>query len=266
MSFQVAIRVRFRLHRGRAGRCFAGLSIRRSGTGAVFGDAFKRETDVKKLRILVIDDHALVRRGAREVLNSQCGWKVIGEASNGLQAIEKAAKLNPDVAIVDVGIPEIDGIEVTRRICKAVPGIKVLVLTMDESDQMVRRALKAGARGYVLKTDLTECLPKAVRAIVDGRRFLTPKVSDIVLEGFLNTGSEHQQRRGYGSIGPREVEIIRLVGEGKSNKEIAALLRITFRTVETHRSNIMRKLGFHSTAELIHYSVRQGLATTGGSQ
>lgn len=126
---------------------------------------------MRKLRILIIDDHALVRRGARDVLNSQRGWKVVGEAANGIEAVDKAIALKPDVAIVDVGIPDLDGIEVTRRIRKAAPEIKVLVLTMDESDQMVRRALEAGARGYVLKSDLTDCLPKAVKAILEGNRF-----------------------------------------------------------------------------------------------
>jgi DNA-binding NarL/FixJ family response regulator len=218
---------------------------------------------MRKLRILVVDDHALVRRGAREVLNSQQGWRVVGEATNGLEAVEKAAALKPDVAIVDVSIPNIDGIEVTRRIRKSAPNVKVLVLTMDESDQMVRRALDAGARGYVLKSDLTDCLPKAVKAIAEGKRFLTPKVSEIVLEVFLNTKSQHQEaHRAGATLGPREIEIIRLLGEGRTNKEIAALLEIAVRTVETHRSNIMHKLGLHSVVELVRYGLRHGIATT----
>jgi DNA-binding NarL/FixJ family response regulator len=218
---------------------------------------------MRKLRILIVDDHALVRRGAQDVLNSQRGWRVVGEAANGLEAVDKAIELKPDVAIVDVGIPDLDGIEVTRRIRKAAPEVKVLVLTMDESDQMVRRALDAGAQGYVLKSDLTDCLPKAVKAILEGNRFLTPKVSDIVLEIFLNTKSQHRQARRAGvPLGPREIEIIRHLNDGKTNKEIAALLGIAVRTVETHRSNIMHKLGIHSVAELIHYGLRHGIATT----
>ncbi len=131
---------------------------------------------------------------------------------------------------------------------------------MHESDQLVRRALDAGARGYLLKSDLTECLVKAVRAIADGKRFLTPKVSEIVLDGFLRTKSEHQQRERAGArTTPREIEIIRLLAEGKMNKEIAAQLGITVRTVETHRAKIMLKLGLHSLADLIHYAIRQGL-------
>lgn len=221
---------------------------------------------MRKLRILIVDDHALVRRGAREVLNSQQGWRVVGEAANGLEAVEKAAALQPDVVIVDVSIPGIDGIEVTRRILKADPDLKVLVLTMDESDQMVRRALEAGARGYVLKSDLTDCLPRAVKAVAEGKRFLTPKVSEIVLDVFLNRKDRHQQARRDGvRLGRREIEILRLLGEGRTNKEIAAILQIAVRTVETHRSNIMHKLGLHSVVELVRYGLRHGIATAQGS-
>ncbi len=217
---------------------------------------------MKKLRILIADDHALVRRGAREVLNSQRGWKVVGEAENGREAVEMAAELKPDIFIVDIGMPGLDGIEVTRRAREAAPNIKVLVLTMDESDQMVHRALDAGARGYVLKSDLTDCLPKAVKAIVEGRRFLTQKVSEIVIDRFLNTKNPNQQgHRASALITAREIEIVRLLAWGKTNKEIAVQLEIGVRTIETHRSNIMRKLGLHTLAELIHYALRHGIAT-----
>src|SRR4029077_19574653 len=145
------------------------------------------------------------------------------------------------------------------------PDTKVLVLTMHESDQMVRRALDAGASGYLLKSDLTDSLRKAVKAVVEGKRFLTPKVSEIVLHGFLRTKSEHPHRERAGTrTTPREIEIIRLLAEGKTNKEIAALLGIAVRTVETHRSRIMLKLDLHSLAELIHYAIRQGLIAHGG--
>jgi two-component system response regulator NreC len=216
---------------------------------------------VKKLRILIADDHALVRRGARSVLHSRHGWKVVGEAENGREAIRKAIDLKPDVALVDIGMPDLDGIEVARQIRDAVPDTKVLVLTMHESDQMVRRALDAGASGYLLKSDLTDSLRQAVKAVAEGERFLAPKVSEIVLHGFLKTKSQHQQGERAGMrTTPREIEIIRLLAEGKTNKEIAALLGIAVRTVETHRSRIMLKLGLHSLAELIHYAMRNGLA------
>ncbi len=215
---------------------------------------------MKKLRILVADDHGLVRRGARAVLHSRPGWRVVGEAANGREAVEKAIELKPDVAVVDISMPEMDGVEVVRQIREAVPDTKVLVLTMHESDQMVQRALDAGAHGYVLKSDLTDCLVRAVKAVSEGKRFLTPQVSEIVLEGFLKTKGQHQQgKRASARTTPRELEIIRLLAQGKSNKEIAALLGITVKTVETHRARIMLKLGLHSLAELIHYAIRQGI-------
>jgi len=217
---------------------------------------------VKKLRILVADDHGLVRRGARALLQARHGWRVVGEAANGREAVEKAIELKPDVAVVDIGMPELDGVEVARQIREAVPHTKVLVLTMHESDQMVRRALDAGARGYLLKSDLTDCLAKAVKAVSEGKRFLTPKVSEIVLEGFLKTRSQHQQGERAGArTTPREIEIIRLLAGGKTNKEIAAALGITVRTVETHRAKIMLKLGLHSLTELIHYAIRHKIVS-----
>jgi len=210
---------------------------------------------LKKLRILIADDHELIRRGARAVLRSR-GWSVVAEAANGREAVQKTIALNPDVAVVDIGMPELDGVEVTHQIRVAVPNTKVLVLTMHESDQMVRRALDAGALGYLLKSDLTESLAKAVKAIAEGKRFLTPKVSEIVLHGFLKPRSPHLHGNLAGPRAtPRELEIIRLLAEGKSNKEIAPLLGITVRTVETHRAKIMLKLGLHSLAELIHYAL-----------
>jgi DNA-binding NarL/FixJ family response regulator len=216
----------------------------------------------KKLRIFVADDHELVRRGIRGLLRTKRGWKVIGEAANGREAVERIRKLKPDVVIVDISMPDLDGLQATRRIREAVPTTEVVVLTMHESDQMVRRVLDAGALGYVLKSDLATHLVKAVKSVSAGKLFLTPKVSDIILKGFLTTGNqsdpaEHSQAR----PNPREVEIIRLLAEGKANKEIAAKLGITIRTVETHRANIMLKLGLHSLAELIHYAIRQKIFT-----
>ncbi len=217
---------------------------------------------MKKLRILIADDHGLVRRGARAILHSRHGWRVVGEAANGREAVEKAIELKPDVAIVDIGMPELDGVEATRQILEALPDTKVLALTMHESDHMVQRALGAGAHGYILKSDLTDSLPKAVRAVSQGKR--TPKVSEIVLEGFLKPKGQHQQGERAGArTTPRELEIIRLLAQGKSNKEIAAELGIAVRTAETHRAKIMLKLGLHSLAELIHYALRHGIIARG---
>lgn len=221
---------------------------------------------MRKLRILIADDHGLVRRGARALLQARRGWKVVGEVANGRDALEKARELKPDVAIVDISMPELDGVEVVRQVRETVPNTEVLVLTMHESDEMVRRALDAGARGYLLKSDLTECLAKAVKAVSEGKRFLTPKVSEIVLDGFLKTKGQHQQvdRAGV-QLTPRETQIIRLLAAGKSNKEIATELGIAVRTVETHRAKIMSKLGLHSLAELIHYAMRNGIASSPGA-
>ncbi len=221
---------------------------------------------MKKLRILIADDHELVRRGARGALNSPRGWSVVGEAVNGREAVEKAKELKPDVAIIDISMPELDGVEVVRQVREAVPDTKVLVLTMHESDQMVQRALDAGAQGYVLKSDLTDYLLKAVRAVIEGNRFLTPKISEIVLNGFLKARGRHQQVNPAGAqLTPRELEIVRLLAEGKANKEVATLLGIAVRTVETHRAKIMLKLDLHSLAGLIHYAIRRGIATPQGS-
>jgi DNA-binding NarL/FixJ family response regulator len=215
---------------------------------------------LRKLRILIADDHGLLRRGARTILQAHRGWKVVGEASNGREAVEKAIKLKPDVIVVDISMPELDGVEVTRQIRKSLPEVKVLVLTMHESDQMVRRALDAGANGYLLKSDLPDYLPKAVKAIAENKSFLTPKISEIVLEGFINAGNKLEEGKPASPrITPRELEIVRLLAEGKSNKEISTQLGITVRTVETHRSKIMLKLDLHSLAELIHYAMRNGI-------
>jgi len=218
---------------------------------------------MKDLRILIANDHELMRRGAPAVLHSRHGWRVVAEAANGREAVEKARKLKPDVAILDISMPDLDGVQVTRQIREAVPDTKVLVLTMHESDQMVERALDAGADAYILKSDVIKCLVKAVEGVSGGARFLTPKVSEIVLEAFLKARSQQQQTERAGPrTTPRETEIIHLLAEGKTNKEIAGLLGITVRTAETHRSKIMLKLGLHSLADLIHYAIRQGLVAT----
>jgi DNA-binding NarL/FixJ family response regulator len=219
---------------------------------------------MKKLRILIADDHELMRRGARGVLHSRRGWRVVAEAANGREAVEKAIELKPDVAILDISMPDLDGVQATRQIRQAVPDTKVLVLTMHESDQTVQRALDAGADAYILKSDVIKCLVKAVEGVSGGARFLTPKVSEIVLEGFLKARSQPQTERAGPRTTPRETEIIHLLAEGKTNKEIAGLLGITVRTAETHRSKIMLKLGLHSLADLIHYAIRQGLVAPGG--
>ena len=216
----------------------------------------------KRLRILVADDHELVRRGIRGLLCARRGWTVVGEAMNGREAVEKANRLKPDVAILDISMPDLDGLQATRRIRDAVPTTEVVVLTMHDSDQMVRRVLDTGALGYVLKSDLPTQLVKAVKDVSAGKQFLTPRISDIVLKGFLKTGNQ-VDTMGRSQVRPtsREVEVIRLLAEAKANKEIAIRLGITIRTVETHRAKIMLKVGVHSLAELIHYAIRHKIFT-----
>jgi DNA-binding NarL/FixJ family response regulator len=216
----------------------------------------------KRLRILVADDHELVRRGIRGLLRARRDWIVVGEAMNGREAVEKANKLKPDVAILDISMPDLDGLQATRQIREAVPTTRVIALTMHDSDQMVRRVLHAGALGYVLKSDLATQLVKAVKNVSAGKLFLTTRVSDIILKGFLTTENRaHTTGASQVLTTPRETEIVRRLAEGKSNKEIATELGISIRTVETHRAKIMRKVGVHSLAELIHYAIRHKIFT-----
>jgi DNA-binding NarL/FixJ family response regulator len=217
-------------------------------------------SSARKLRLLIADDHELVRHGIRGLLRAQRNWKIAGEAANGRQAVMKAKKLKPDVIILDIGMPTLDGLEATRQIREAAPGTRILILTMHDSNQMVRRVLEAGAHGYVLKTDLAAHLVKAVNGVSKGKFYLTPKVSEIVLDGFLSTASETQQpQNSRARPTPRETEVIRLLAEGKVNKEIAAELGIATRTVETHRAKIMLKLGMQSLPQLVHYAIRHNL-------
>lgn len=210
---------------------------------------------MKTLRILVADDHALVRRGAREVLHSHRGWRVVGEAADGREAVEKAVALHPDVAVIDIGMPECDGIEAARQIRCVAPSTKVLVLTMYESDYMVQSAFDAGADGYLLKSDLTDNLVAAVKDVSEGRHLLAPR--EIIQAGSFKGESRHQQPC---RTTPRERQVIRLLAEGKTNKEIGVALGISKRTAEAHRANIMLKLHFHSLAQLVHYALNHGLA------
>jgi DNA-binding NarL/FixJ family response regulator len=211
-----------------------------------------------RLRIVVADDHELVRRGIRNLLETRPGWNVIGEAAGGYDAVDQAKKLKPDILIVDITMPDMDGLEATRQIREARVSTRILILTMHESDQMVRRVLEAGALGYVLKSDMAAQLVRAVEDLAQGKISLTPKVSKIVLEGFLKTQggrkeAEHSQARPTA----RERQVVRLLAEGKLNKEIAAELAITVRTVETHRARVMSKMGFHSLSDLIRYAIRE---------
>ncbi|MGD0512607.1 MAG: response regulator transcription factor [Terriglobales bacterium] len=214
-----------------------------------------------KVRILIADDHEVVRRGLCALLQAREGWEICAEAKDGREAVEKAAQLKPDVVILDVGMPNLNGLAATRQLTQADPHCKVIVLTITDSDQVIREALDAGARGFVLKSDAARDLVSAVEALLRNRMFFTPRVNDMVLAGFLDrghNGSSNEPPR-LPKLTSREREVIQLLAEGKSSKEVACVLNLSTKTAETHRSNIMRKLGFHSIRDLVVYAVKNNI-------
>ena len=210
---------------------------------------------MKRIRILIADDHAIVRRGLRTLIESQAGWEICAEACNGRHAVERAGDFKPDVAIIDIGMPELNGLDAARQILKANPHTEVLILTMHQSEEVVAEVLKAGARGYVLKSDADEHLVAAIETLLQHKPFLSPNVTDMILSDYLNRRSD-TTREPRSRVTPREREIIQLLAEGKSNKEVARALDISTRTVETHRAHIMHKLGLASFGDLIRYAIR----------
>jgi DNA-binding NarL/FixJ family response regulator len=194
------------------------------------------------VRILIADDHELVRRGLVTTLGDVPGWTVVAEAENGRRAVELARSTQPDVAILDMTMPELNGLEATRQILADRSSTRVLILTAHESEQLVREVLNAGAQGYVLKSDAGKALVTGVEALMDGRPFFTSKVARLVLDGFLRSPEGEGGNGTTQALSPREREIVQLLAEGKSNKEVARALGITVKTAETHRSNIMRKM------------------------
>ena len=212
---------------------------------------------MKTLQILIADDHELVRKGLRTVLENQPGWKVCGEAINGRQAVELTKQLGPDVIVLDVTMPELNGLEATRQILKAIPKAEVLILTMHESEKLVSEVLAAGAHGYILKADTSRLLVSAVESLAQHQPFFTGKVSEVVLSGYLNPG---KIRKGAAVPVPhltaREREIVQLLTEGKTNKEVAVALGVSVKTVDAHRANVMHKLDLHSVTDLVRYAIR----------
>jgi DNA-binding NarL/FixJ family response regulator len=207
-----------------------------------------------QLRILIADDHSVVRAGLRALLESRPGWEVVAEASDGREAIEKATKLKPDVAVLDIGMPLLNGVEATRRIRSSTPSTEILILTMHESDDLVQQVVNAGARGYILKDEADRVLIAAVDAARHHKPYFSTRISNARSAEELTPpdGAKISRQR----LTPREREILQLLAEGKSNKEVASLLGISVNTAEAHRANIMLKLGVHSLAELVHYAVR----------
>jgi DNA-binding NarL/FixJ family response regulator len=215
---------------------------------------------VAKLRILVADDHEIVRRGTLSLLEGESDLEICGEAVNGRDALDQARATNPDIVILDIGMPSLNGLEAARQILKEFPQTKILILTVHESEQVVREVLDAGARGFILKSDAARDLVAAVDALRKNKTFFTSKVAEMVLDGFLLKG--HNPLRGAigkGRLTPREREVVQLLAEGKTTKEVASVLGLGFKTADTHRTNIMRKLGLGSLSELVLYAVRNGI-------
>jgi len=208
------------------------------------------------LRILIADDHSVVRRGLRAVLESHKDWRVCAEAANGTEAVELAKRFKPDVAVMDISMSELNGVEATRRIQKVSPKTEVLVLSMHESELLLRQTLEAGARGYILKDDGDQNLLSAVEAVHKHERYFSPKIRRAIEAGRVHLDLENEDTTTRERLTPREREIIQLLAEGKSNKEAAALLDISVKTVETHRAHIMLKLDLHSITDLVHYAIR----------
>ena len=213
---------------------------------------------MKKTRILLVDDHHVVRRGVAGVIeDARPEWEVCGEASTGREAVAAAASLKPDVVVMDISMPDMNGLEATREILKNNPGTEVLILSVHESDQIVHDVLAAGARGYILKQDAGTDLIAALEAVRQHKLFFTSRVSEVVLNGYLGRATtEAPADAPFSRLSPREIQIVQLVAESKSNKEVSNILQLSVKTVESHRAHIMEKLGLHCVAELVRYAIR----------
>ncbi len=209
---------------------------------------------MSKIRIVLADDHGVVRQGFRRILDAQPDMEIVGEASNGKEALELAAKFTPDVVVMDVAMPELNGIEATRRMSETAPRTRVLALSMHKDSVYVREILRAGARGYLLKDAVDEDLIAAVRAVSRGEGYLSPGVADAVLTDYRQHVTDP-----IDLLTSREREVLQLIAEGKTNKEIATTLNLSVYTVDAHRGRIMEKLNLHSTGELVRFAIRKGL-------
>lgn len=209
-------------------------------------------------RILIADDHDLMRRGVKTLLQAHAGWEICGEAHTGREAVAQAEELKPDIVILDISMPDLNGVEAARRIRKASPTTEVLILSVHYSDQLIREILEAGVRGYIVKSDSDRDLIIAVETLASHKPFFTPRATEIIMSNFSSGGSIRRElpESLRDRLTSREREIVQLLAEGKSSKEVASSLNISVKTAETHRANIMRKLQLHTVSELVRYAVR----------
>jgi DNA-binding NarL/FixJ family response regulator len=214
------------------------------------------------IRILLADDHTVMRKGLRALLERQEGFQVVAEAADGREAVDTAAAVAPDIAIIDIGMPNLNGIEAARRITEKRPDTGVVILSMHADESYVLRALKSGARGYLLKDSPEEDLIRAVRAVHKGKAFFSPEIANMLAQDYMRQMQQQGVEDSYELLTPRERELLQMLGEGKSNKDVAAQLNLSLYTVETHRGNLLAKLNLHNTAELILYAVRKGIVAT----
>jgi DNA-binding NarL/FixJ family response regulator len=214
---------------------------------------------VGQIRILLADDHTIIRSGLRLLLGQQPDFAVVAEASDGREAVELVSKHHPEIAILDIGMPQLNGIEATQQIVSSEPRTQVVILSMHSDEGYVLRALKAGARAYILKNSAEADLIRAVRTVADGKSFFSPVISKMLLEDYVRQIRENHVEDSYDLLTPREKEILQLLAEGRTNKEVANILQLSVYTVDTHRGNILQKLHLHGVPELILYAVRKGI-------
>ncbi len=214
---------------------------------------------MKSIRILLADDHTVVRKGLRLLLESQTDFAVVAEAANGREAVVLSEEHRPGVVVMDVGMPILNGIEAARQILAKLPQTAVVFLSMHSDESYVLRALKAGARAYLLKDSAEQDLINAVKAVSKGKAFFSPTISKMLVEDYMRSLAEHNVEDTYDLLTTREREVLQLLAEGKNNKEVAGILNLSLYTVETHRGNILQKLNLHSGAELILYAIRKGV-------
>jgi len=217
---------------------------------------WRKNMSSKKIRILLADDHTILRKGVRMLIDSQPDMEVVSEAKTGREAVEQARKLKPDIVIMDVSMPELNGIEGTRQICDELPHTRVVALSMHKDSVYVREILRAGARGYLLKEAEDDDLLKAIRLVYRGEAFLSPAISDAVLTDYRRHVSNPVDL-----LTSREREILTLIAEGKTNKEIANALSLSVYTVESHRGSVMEKLNLHNTGDIVRFALRNGLTS-----